>query len=537
MSAQSTAGLAAASGRTSLLMGLGVIAKLAVDVVVIASFGLTSATDALFVAYTLLIIVEALLYPACQSGLVPVFVGAEAAGGRARVRAVLNSLVTLAAGVGLLLATAGVLGSGPLTRMLAPGLDAETGALAARLAALMLAGLLFVPAIGVMRAFLNARGLYAAPASIELMRGATVVAVVGGAALATGSGRIEAVAAGFGAAALVKAVVLGAVVRRHLGPGYRPAADLRLLREAGVQRMLTLPLLEHGVGQGVLIAERVIGSFLPAGSISAISYGHRLASVVGNTLFTGVEVVSLSSLAASLAGGSAARLSEARATLLAGVRLVVVLGVPVGAAVWAVREPVTRLLFERGGASAGEAALVLGVYALTIPLYGYLLVARSYLFAGGRPLVPLLVACAQLAAMVAAGPALAGALGAPGVAGAYALGQLLACAASALALGGVAGHGQGRELAGLAGKVLLASAAMAGAMGLAAGGAGALAPGAGADLALLAALALAGAAGGAALAALLLALQVEEARALRAAAAAAARRWAPWRRPGFEQEA
>lgn len=524
MSVATTPKLATDSGRTSLLMGLGVVAKLAVDVVIIAGFGLTRETDAFFVAYTLLILVESLIYPASQSGLAPIFIGAATNGGQERVWAVFNSLFTLAVIASMVLATGAVAASAGLSWLLAPGLDVETSALAARLSGLMLAGLLFVAPIGVMRAFLNAHQLYGAPASLELLRGVTVIAVILSASALTGALQIDHLAIGYSIAALVQALVFGVVIWRRLGPHYRPAIDLPLLRAVGVRRMLTLPLLERSIGQSVLIAERVIGSFLPPGSISALSYGHRLASVIGNILFTGVEVVSLSSLAMSLSARTAAGLREARATLLASVRLVILLGAPIGAMIWAVQQPVTRLLFDQGaGADGSTAALVLGIYALTIPLYGYLLLARSYLYAAGRPLFPVVISVAQLLAMVSVAPALAGAYGAAGIAWAYAAGQLAAGIVAVLTLNGIAGPGQNRAVLGLIARTVVAALATASAMTFITGQSSILTAWAGQAtiIAELVILVLAGGLGAAVLVGMLLTMRVEEMQALRTTVVAA----------------
>ncbi|MCS6882927.1 MAG: lipid II flippase MurJ [Oscillochloridaceae bacterium] len=541
MKEQSGPGLALASSRTGLLMGLGVLVKLVVDIVIIARFGLTGATDAFFVAYTLLILAESLIYPACQSGLVPIFIGVHTRGGPAQMWAVFNSVLTLGSIGALLLATGMVLGSPVLTKMLAPGLGPDNGALAARMAAVMLTGLVFVVPIGVMRAFLNANNLFAAPATIELIRGSTVIGVVVISLFATGSYQIEVVAVGFALAAFVQACVLGGVIGLRLGGNYRMMIDLDLLRSVRVERMLTVPLLDNLVSQSVLIVERIVGSFLPAGSITALSYGHRLASVIGNTLFTGVEVVSLSALATSLAGRSSGRQREAQATLMAAVRLVVVLGMPVGLAVWALKLPLIQFIFEReGGPINVEAALVLGIYAATIPLYGYLLVARSYLFASGAPQLVLLASGAQLAGVAITAPLLAHQFGAAGVAVAYAIGQALACSVGALVLGGIAGPQPVAGLAILMGKVLAASGMMAGTMVVCYGLIAGWLPSVGVTSGLVQLMALAGAgvAGGVCLLGMMLALRVEELLALNKSIGGLTRRWhmTMQRRNGVEPE-
>lgn len=533
--------LALASSRTGFLMGLGVLTKLAVDIFIIARFGLTGATDAFFVAYTLLILAESLIYPACQSGLVPIFIGARTRGGSAQMWAVFNSVLTLGSLGALFLASGMVLGSPVLTKMLAPGLSPDNGDLAARLAAVVLTGLAFVVPIGVMRAFLNANNLFAAPAMLELIRGSTVIAVVVISLLARGAYEIEVVAAGFTLAAFIQACVLGLVIKLRLGSRYRMAIDLALLRSVKVERMLTVPFLDNLVSQSVLIVERIVGSFLPAGSITALSYGHRLASVIGNTLFTGVEVVSLSTLAASLAGRDPGQRREAHATLMAGVRLVVVLGIPVSLTVWALKLPLIQFIFKgEGGPINLEAALVLGIYAATIPLYGYLLLARSYMFASRAPHLALLASGAQLVGIAVAAPILAHHLGAAGVAISYAIGQALACCVGVWILGGVAGPQPVAGVALLSGKVLAASGVMAGTMvichELIAGWL--TSTGITSGLARFSALTGAGMAGGACLLGVMIALRVEEMLALSKAISRLPRRWQMTRQRhnGFEQE-
>jgi putative peptidoglycan lipid II flippase len=144
------------------------------------------------------------------------------------------------------------------------------------------------------------------------------------------------------------------------------------LKSSQVERLFTVPLADYFLAQTILVAQRVIGSFLPTGSISAISYGHRLASVAGATLFSGVEVVSLSYLAADFMKGTAAYLRQARETLVVGLRLVFIIGIPVAISIWVLRFPLTRLVFERGAFdhhATQLAAPVIGLFALSIPFF------------------------------------------------------------------------------------------------------------------------------------------------------------------------
>jgi putative peptidoglycan lipid II flippase len=161
---------------------------------------------------------------------------------------------------------------------------------------------------------------------------------------------------------------------------------------------------------------------MPAGSISAISYGHRLASVITSVLFSGVEVVSLSSLAADFSEGTLTHLRRARETFITGLRLVLVLGIPVSISVWALSLPLVKLLFERGAFDRRAtllAAPILGLYALSIPFYGYWLLLRNYLFATIQLKKVLALACASAGVYIALALLLSRYMGARGMALAF----------------------------------------------------------------------------------------------------------------------
>jgi putative peptidoglycan lipid II flippase len=442
------------SGRTSVLIGLGIAAKVAVDLVIAASFGLGSGTDAFFVAYTVPLIVEAVIYPTCQSALVPIFVRWSHGGSASRDWRLFSSLFNVAALISAALFAAVFLGAEGLVVALAPGAQA-TRELALSLTRLLAFGILFVGPLGVMRAVLNSHRLFAAPAMLELVRGTVVLAV-----LWLGSRRLglQAVALGFALASVVQFVFLAAVVVRKLGFGYRPVVEARVLRASRVGRLFVVPLTDYFVWQPVLVLERVIGSYLPVGSISAINYGRRLAGAVGVGLFSGLEAVTLPALAAHFANGRLA-LHRARATFIRAVRLAMVVGIPVAVSFWALRFSITQLVFERGLFSHQStllAAPVLGIYALSLPLFGYWLLFRSYLFASLQPTRVLALSGVSVATNVVLALSLWRPFGAQGVAAAYVGGLVINGLASLFIVEREMRILQ-RGVAGLAARVTVAS--------------------------------------------------------------------------------
>jgi putative peptidoglycan lipid II flippase len=291
--------------------------------------------------------------------------------------------------------------------------------LSVRLTRILFLGTLIVGPVGIMRAFLNAHRLFTAPAVLELIRGVTILCTIFLAYRAYG---IEAVALGYVIGGFLQFATLVCVIIRRLGFGYRLTVKLEFLKSAQVGPLLMVPFIDYSLGQTILITERVIGSFMPAGSISAISYGHRLASVITNVLFSGVEVVSLSSLAADCSEGTLAHLNRARETFITGLRFVLILGIPVGISVWALSFPLVRLLFERGAFDRHAtflAAPILGLYALSIPFYGYWILLRNYLFATMQLKKILALSFTSAGAYIALALVLSRYMGARGVALAY----------------------------------------------------------------------------------------------------------------------
>lgn len=373
------------SGRISILIGLGLAAKVTVDFVMAAKFGLGFQTDAFFVAYTIPLIFESLIYPACQYGFVPVFVRymvPEQAGNK---RSLFSTLFNLGWLICLGFSIIGIIGADQIVSLLAPGLGETSYELAVRLTRILFLSSLFVGPVGVMRAYLNAHSHFTVPAMFELIRGLAAIFTIVYTSRYMG---IESVALGFAVGAGFQFIVLAIAVMVQVGFDFRWGMRLALIKSSKAHRLFLVHIGNFTIIQSVMILQRVIGSFLPEGSISAISYGHRMASVVGTLLFSGVEVVSLSSLAADFAKGTVARLQKAKDTLLIGLRLGLILGIPIAVSIFALRYPITQILFERGAFDYSDtllAAPVLGFFALSIPFYGHWLLLVNYLFAANRP--------------------------------------------------------------------------------------------------------------------------------------------------------
>jgi putative peptidoglycan lipid II flippase len=417
--------------RTTFLIGMGVASKLAIDLVIAASFGLSLYTDAFFIAYTLPLVSEALIFQSCQSGMVPLFVRRLSPDQQAEKWSLFSSLFNLSVIVSLVLSMIGFFGAPLLINVLAPGIDPDATkyALATDLMHILFLWVIFVGPVGVMRAFLNAHNRFSVPAMIDLMRGLGVLGTIGLVLAVRGEFDITVVAIGYVVGAFLQFVVLSAAVWRTIGSGYRPVLNWSTLRSARVFRLMSVPFFDYGLEQIILIGERIIGSFLPTGSITAINFGHRLASVFAYLLFSGIEVVSLSSLAANFNAATSTERMRARSTLVTGLRMVSLLGVVVAASVWALSMPIVQVLFERGAfdrEATMRAAPIVGVYALSIPFYGFMMLIKNYLFASLQAMRIYVLSATLMIVTVGLGFLLSAQFGAQGVGMAYVGGALAA---------------------------------------------------------------------------------------------------------------
>jgi putative peptidoglycan lipid II flippase len=407
------------SGKTSLLIGLGLMLKMVVDLFMASTFGLGIQTDAFVVAYTLPLIIEALIYPTFQAGLVPVFVRAIHSDWEAEDWIAYNTLAALSLVISLVLMGLGIASAAWTSRLLAPGMDPDTRALSIRLMHILFAGTLFVGPVGVQRAYLNADNAFTAPALLEFIRGASILILILVGRLLQGTFQIEVVALGYVVGAWMQLVILGSAITRRFDLGYPLSFNLRALRALRPGRLLSVNLLDCLFRQSILVLERIIGSFMPTGTITAINYGHRLSSVIGTVLFSGIEVVSLSALAQDFASGVSARRKQAGDILAAGMRLIVILGIPAALSVLALSVPLVQLLFERQAFTQQDTRLVaaiLGLYTLSVPFYGYWLLLKNYLVAERKLNKLLAISCLMMVTHIVLAILLSPVLGARGVA-------------------------------------------------------------------------------------------------------------------------
>ena len=437
---------------------LGVVAALGVDVLIAAFFGLGAATDAFFLAYTIPQFLRFVLTGSFQATLIPVF-SAEARtndGDPALWR--LFRLIGTLTGVGLVgVSVLGCVLAVPLLRVVGSGLPAGDRLLAAGLARILF---FVLPGLGlseVMRSVLIARDHYMASSAGNLVNFIVILAVT--ATLGQRMG-IQAVAWAYLTGAVAQTIWLtGAVLLA--GGSIRPAwdpADPGLREALGLvgERMGGIALRRSGT-----VFERFVASFLPVGSVTALTYGQRVSLSLWQIFANSVSTAVLPDLSAAAQQGLVV---QVRKGLAVGFKLLSFVIWPAATGLAVLSLPVVRLLFQRGAFNAVAATQIAGlvrVYAFSIPALALVQIFLAPHYAQKDARTPTVHMAVILGVNVLLVSTLAWQFGVTGLAWAYTLSALVSLVRSYWVAGRKLGSLGDLGLLGYSGLVGLACLGMA----------------------------------------------------------------------------
>ena len=236
-------------------------------------------------------------------------------------------------------------------RRMGPGLSAELWADGAR--QLRLLGLLLIPTslTGAMAGVLHAKQRFLPFATARIV------------GLAAQIGFVALFASRMGVDVLIWAMMTGAVITlvgctpafRATGFRYSPTIAL-----GGGRYRIVFQIFFALIAFAVLdrlnqISDRYFASTLAAGSISALEYGWRFEIPISHILSMSIALPSLAMMAAHAVDHDVLLL---RRTLAISLRLLAMLVVPLIGFLFVLREPLTRLWFQRGVFSPDAALLV-----------------------------------------------------------------------------------------------------------------------------------------------------------------------------------
>lgn len=368
--------------RSSAVVGifsfLGSLTGILVETSIAANLGLSKASDTFYVAFTIPYIITNLISATGQFSLVPFFSWLEAHHTEEEVWSGFSYVANIVfLGLGTL-AVLGALSAPWLIRGVAPGFSRDQELLAAHLARWLF--IIIVPAgvAEIIRSFLFSRHRFAIPASANFFRNITVVL-----SILFGFHRYHyySIIFGYLAGYLVQFTVLGAQLLISFPVRYslrfRGSGEaFRNLRGAGLAQMATALSW-----QGQVVVERIIASFLPPGTLTALAYGMKIMSTIAEVLAGSAGTAALPRLSKAVARKAVAELRNGlRDTLEISLALVA----PSMVFCLMLDRNIIQLVFERGQftrQAVSLMALVFFYYCLSLLPFAAVRLMNFYLFA------------------------------------------------------------------------------------------------------------------------------------------------------------
>lgn len=353
---------------TGVAAAAGVLAGLVLDFTIAFRFGASGPTDAFFVAARIPLGLVAVVMVVANQALVPAFrTSATRRGERATDHLISMVLCTVIV-VGVLLVALSALVATPLVQVTAPGFSASQVNRAAFMVPIMFAMVPLVAIAEVLRAYLNARYAFVAPALMTVVLNGLAAAVILVAPLFyAGLLRdIHVVAFAFLAGSVAQAVFMALMAARQ-GMRFRPALDVHDAHLRGIGKLCIRPLGSAGLNPIARLAEQALVSPLQQGSISILNYGYLIVSAVGGTVFfRSVIVAVIPRLTDAHARDDQA---EVRRFTALGMRIMLAISLPLTAFMAVLATPAVLAVFHRGQFTQASAVLlgtVLVVYSISL---------------------------------------------------------------------------------------------------------------------------------------------------------------------------
>jgi putative peptidoglycan lipid II flippase len=361
---------------------LGGLSAILVETSIAANLGLSVQSDTFYVAYTIPYIITNLLTVTSQFSLVPFFSSLDSShDGDELWRGFSYVINILFLGLGAI-ALLGASASPWIIHGIAPGFTRQHDAMATQLSRWLF--LIIIPAgIGeVLRSFLLSRHYFALPTASGFIRNVASIVVILWGFRRFGA---QSIFLGYMAGYLLQLVILGIQILISFRPRYSfvltaTGESFSNLRGAGTAQ------LAGAMGwQGLVVAERIIASFLPAGTLTALNYGFRILGTLAELLGGSVGTAALPILSRAVASGDR---EEERRTFRDTLEISLLLLTPVAIFCLMLPHNVIRLVFQRGQFGSGATGLMTIIffyYSLSLLPFAFIRLLCFSLFARREP--------------------------------------------------------------------------------------------------------------------------------------------------------
>jgi putative peptidoglycan lipid II flippase len=344
----------------SIIFAVSAVLGFAREIVLAAFFGASGQMDALLVALIIPTFFLSMLGEASMgAAVVPVFITYVAPQASREQRRIIGSAFVLLSLVLTAITAIGMLFAPAIAHLFAPGFDESKLALTAALMRIMLPSVLFLGLANFVTGLLHSFKRFSVAAATGVVFNLSIVVFT------------IPLAQRFGIFAPALGVLVGTILQLSImlpsliKTGVFPSAG-RSFRDPALVRMwrLFLPILLGGLAATALATvDKIIGSFMPAGSISALNYASKIAGGPARIFTMSVAVVLFPTLVKKVAEGVEGRGDM----IIRGINIAAFLTLPWAALLIALRTPIVFVLLQRGAFDAQATKLValpLAIYCL-----------------------------------------------------------------------------------------------------------------------------------------------------------------------------
>ncbi len=324
-------------------------------------FGVSSTADAYTIAMQLPEILFAVVWGAIYAVVIPLYTERLQTGDKQASRKFISNLLTILCLASVIFIVFSEFLADVIVNIFSPGLPTETHDLAVSLLRWIFPVLIFEGITRVCTGVLNVHKQFVIPRILPAVRNIILIVFL---VLFINNFGIYAAAYGVLCGAILEGVVCYfATLRKEKLTPYLDFRDTYIKR---VGRMIVPVIIGIGVSEINHMTDKIIASFLDAGSISSLNYAYKLSSII-ETIFLSNIVTVLYPEYSSLA--AAGRKKELVDVYVKSVRFCLLLCIPLAFGGIFFSDEIVSLAFERGAfdsQSVSRVALLFAVYLLNL---------------------------------------------------------------------------------------------------------------------------------------------------------------------------
>ncbi len=331
------------------------------EALIAAFFGATASTDALFFAQSM----PEMIFPSVCNGISTAFISiyiAKKAHDERQGSDYASRMVVFTLFIGVVLALFGTILAPILVQILAPGFSGEQIQLTTTLTRLTMSAfvLIMIQYMGI--AILNSNKIFVKAHIIGLLQNVVIICVT------FFMGRNQSMVE------LERTFILGQIIyilglTALVGKNKYLTRPSQWVVKSEIKEIvkLSLPIL---IGNAAIqintIVDKMLGSTLPSGSVSALSYSHTLCNIVTGVFIASLSTVLYPTLADYIAKNEKERFASSLTESLNGLSLILI---PISITVLACNREIVSFVFERGSFDAEASKFTSYALAFYSPMF------------------------------------------------------------------------------------------------------------------------------------------------------------------------